>query len=228
MKKAKRAANPAVAVKQFSFVPANDEQRLVAQLIRDNDVTLIRGPAGTGKTFTALAAAAELVIQGRYNKIVIVRPLVEAGESLGFLKGSLEEKLDPWLASFRDCLAGMTFQDPAEFIQDFCEVSPLAYARGRSYSRCVAILDEAQNATLTQLKLFVTRLAYKGKLILVGDDRQTDLPSAPRYGDLVDCLQGTTVVDEFGKRYSIAAHTMVAQCRHPLVGEMAGRLAVLT
>lgn len=227
VKKVKRTVNPAAAVRQFSFIPANDEQRRVAQTIRENDVTLIHGPAGTGKTHTALGAAAELVIQGKYKRVVIVRPLVEAGESLGFLKGSMEDKLDPWLASFRDCLTGMTFQDPAEFLEDFCEVSPLAYARGRSYSRCVAILDEAQNATLAQLKLFVTRLAHKGKLILVGDDAQTDLPFPSRYGDLTRVLDGTEVVGDDGSRYTVASYQMTAQCRHPLVGVMADRLGSL-
>lgn len=227
MKKVKRTANPAVAVRQFSFVPANDEQKQVAQVIRDNDITLISGEWGTGKTMTALGTAAELVIQGKYKKIIIVRPLVDAGEQLGFLKGDLDEKLDPWLAPFKDCLAGMTFQDPAEFLEDFCEVSPISYMRGRTYSRCVVILDEAQNATLKQLKLFVTRLGNKGKLILVGDDAQTDLPFPSRFGDLSRTLDGTTATDADGRKYTIATQHMVEQCRHPLVGAMSEKLKAL-
>lgn len=227
MKKAKRTANPAVAVRQFGFVPANDEQKQVTQLIRDNDITMITGEWGTGKSHVALGTAAELVIQGKYKKVIIVRPLVDAGEQLGFLKGDLDEKLDPWLAPFKDCLAGMTFQDPAEFLEDFCEVSPLSYMRGRTFARCVVILDEAQNATLKQLKLFVTRLGTKGKLILVGDDGQTDLPIPSRFGDLMRCLDGTKVTDADGRTYSIAGYTMTEQCRHPLVGEMSKKLASL-
>lgn len=227
MKKAKRSVNPAAAVRSFSFIPANDEQKQVAQTIRDNDVTFVSGKAGTGKSHTSLGTAAELVIQGKYKKIIIVRPLVEAGESLGFLKGSLEDKLDPWLASFRDCLTGMTFQDPHEFMEDFVEVSPLAYARGRSFSRCVAILDEAQNATLSQLKLFATRLAYKGKMIIVGDDKQTDLPRPSQFGNVARCLAGTTVTTDTGT-YTVASVEMTAQCRHPLVGVIADKLETLT
>lgn len=224
--KHKRTTTPATAVKSFSFIPANEEQRHVSQLIRDNDVTFVQGPTGVGKSHCVLGTAVELVLQGRAKKIIIARPLVEAGESLGFLKGSLDEKLDPWMAPFRDCLGGMTFQDPHEFLEDFVEVFPLAYSRGRSFSRCVAILDEAQNATLRQLKMFVTRLGHKGKLVLVGDDAQCDLPSPPALGAVAKCLDGLEVVGESG-RFTTASIRMTAQCRHPLVGEMAQRLAPL-
>jgi phosphate starvation-inducible protein PhoH len=227
VKKAKRTVNPAAAVRQFSFIPANDEQREVAQTIRDNDITLIHGRWGTAKTHCALGTAAELVIQGKYKKVVIVRPLVEAGEVVGFLKGDLGQKLDPWLAPFRDCLERLTFQDPAEFLEDFCEVSPLAFMRGRTFSRCVAILDEAQNAKLDQLKMFVTRLGHKSKMILVGDDAQTDLPGRSRYEDLVACLDGAEAAGADGEKYSVASYRMTVQCRHPLLDAVSDRLAAL-
>jgi len=145
--------------------------------VRENDLSFVMGPAGTGKTYLAVAMAVEALRTRQAERIVLVRPAVEAGESLGFLPGNLKEKVDPYLAPLYDALYDIL---PREAVSHFfdtraIEVSPLAYMRGRTLSNAFIILDEAQNATLKQLKMFLTRMGCGSKAVVCGDSTQIDL-----------------------------------------------------
>ncbi len=160
-----------------------NQQRLV-EAVRHNDVIFAIGPAGTGKTYTAVALAAIALKNRQVNKIILTRPAVEAGESLGFLPGDLQEKVDPYLRPLYDALDDLF---PQEKLKQFVlnrtiEVAPLAFMRGRTLDKAFIILDEAQNCTTTQLKMFLTRLGPSAKCIITGDLSQIDLPRNQRSG----------------------------------------------
>lgn len=153
------------------------QRRLVASCHR-NDITFAIGPAGTGKTYTAVALAVRALKNKEIRRIILTRPAVEAGENLGFLPGDLKEKIDPYLRPLYDALMDMV---PSEKLQSFIsngtiEVAPLAFMRGRTLDNAYVILDEAQNATQSQLKMFLTRMGPSAKLIVTGDVTQIDLP----------------------------------------------------
>ncbi|NND06664.1 MAG: PhoH family protein [Saprospiraceae bacterium] len=159
-------------------------QRLMVESIETNDVVFAVGPAGTGKTYTAVALAVRALKNRWVKKIILTRPAVEAGESLGFLPGDLKEKVDPYLRPLYDALDDMI---PAEKLNQFManrtiEVAPLAFMRGRTLDHAFIILDEAQNTTMTQLKMFLTRLGPSAKSIINGDLSQVDLPRNQRSG----------------------------------------------
>jgi len=153
------------------------QKRLVA-CCEKNDITFAIGPAGTGKTYTAVALAVRALKNREIRRIILTRPAVEAGESLGFLPGDLKEKIDPYLRPLYDALFDMI---PSDKLQAFLangtiEVAPLAFMRGRTLDNCYVILDEAQNATQSQLKMFLTRMGPSAKMIVTGDVTQIDLP----------------------------------------------------
>lgn len=159
-------------------------QAAYLQSILDNDIVVGIGPAGTGKTYLAVAAAVDALTRKRVRKIVLARPAVEAGESLGFLPGDMQAKVDPYLRPLYDALEDMM---PAERVQKaletrVIEIAPLAYMRGRTLSRAFIILDEAQNATLTQMKMFLTRLGIGSKAVITGDVTQVDLDDPSKSG----------------------------------------------
>lgn len=159
---------------EFLFRALNGQQRRAERAFASSDIVFLVGQAGTGKTHTALGLAASHAL-GSGSRIVLTRPLVAAsGEELGFLPGKVEQKMHPWLLPLHDVLRRMTFQKPDEFIKSHCEIAPLAYMRGRTFDRAVAILDEAQNASKEQLMMFLTRIGEKGKLLVTGDLAQTD------------------------------------------------------
>ena len=147
--------------------------------IRDSDISFGIGPAGTGKTYLAVAVAVNLFIQRKINKIILTRPLVEAGERLGFLPGDLAQKVDPYLQPLYDALNEMLgFETVNKFIErGNIELAPLAYMRGRTLNDAFLILDEAQNCTSMQMKMFLTRLGFNSKAVVTGDVTQIDLPS---------------------------------------------------
>ena len=147
------------------------------------------GPAGTGKTYLAVAAAAEALKNKEIRKIVLVRPAVEAGESLGFLPGDLQAKINPYLRPLLDALHEMIDYDQIKqyMAEDVIEVIPLAYMRGRTLNEAFIILDEAQNTTIAQMKMFLTRMGEGSKIVIAGDTTQVDLPSHARSG-LVDAM----------------------------------------
>jgi phosphate starvation-inducible PhoH-like protein len=159
------------------------------------------GPAGTGKTYTAVALAVHALKNRLVRKIILTRPAVEAGESLGFLPGDLKEKVDPYLRPLYDALDDMIPADKLKYFMDhrIIEVAPLAYMRGRTLDSAFIILDEAQNATITQIKMFLTRLGPSAKCIITGDLTQVDLPGHQRSGlykalDLVGNLEGVGTI----------------------------------
>ncbi|GJQ64230.1 MAG: phosphate starvation protein PhoH [Melioribacteraceae bacterium] len=159
-------------------------QAVYIDVVRKNDICFAIGPAGTGKTYMAVAFAVAALKQGRVQKIVLARPAVEAGESLGFLPGDFREKIDPYLRPLYDALQDMI---PAEQLKGYIEKSiveivPLAYMRGRTLNNAFVILDEAQNSTMTQMKMFLTRLGPNSKSIITGDDTQVDLPTKTTSG----------------------------------------------
>jgi phosphate starvation-inducible PhoH-like protein len=148
------------------------------------DLVFSIGPAGTGKTYLAVGAALHLLLIGRVKKIILTRPVVEAGENLGFLPGTLEEKIDPYLRPLFDAVSEMLSPEELKYLLEnqIIELAPLAYMRGRTLSNAFIILDEAQNTTTTQMKLFLTRLGENSKMVVTGDVSQTDLPYGKESG----------------------------------------------
>ena len=185
--------------------------------IKKHDLIFSIGAAGTGKTYLAVCYAVRELKSGNYEKIILTRPAVEAGESLGFLPGDLKEKVDPYLRPLYDALYEMLGKDGAESLieKQVIEIAPLAYMRGRTLENAFIILDEAQNATIDQLKMFLTRLGFNSKMVITGDISQVDLPSSKKSGlklsrDLLNDLNevGSIVFDH----YDVV--------RHPLVGKI--------
>lgn len=174
-------------------------QKIYAESIKKNDICFAIGPAGTGKTYLAVAFAVAALKKGLVQKIVLARPAVEAGESLGFLPGDLKEKIDPYLRPLLDALQEML---PADQLRSYVEkgvieIVPLAYMRGRTLNYAYVILDEAQNATSVQMKMFLTRLGPNSKAIITGDITQIDLPSSTNSGLILvqDILKNVDGVD---------------------------------
>jgi phosphate starvation-inducible protein PhoH and related proteins len=170
--------------------PKTEGQRRYVQAMIEHDLTFCLGPAGTGKTYLAVAVAASLLKQGRVKRIVLARPAVEAGERLGFLPGDLQAKVNPYLRPLFDSLHDMMEFDQVKrfMVNDVIEVIPLAFMRGRTLNDSVVILDEAQNSTPAQMLMFLTRLGQQSKMIVTGDPSQVDLPDDMTNG-LVDAMQ---------------------------------------
>ncbi len=164
--------------------PRTPGQAAYVEAIRKHDLIFAIGPAGTGKTYLAVAMAVEALKNERIRKIVLVRPAVEAGESLGFLPGDLQAKINPYLRPLLDALNEMMDYDQIKRLmeKDVIEVIPLAYMRGRTLNEAFIILDEAQNTTVSQMKMFLTRMGHKSKIVASGDVTQMDLPSKSACG----------------------------------------------
>jgi len=169
--------------------PRTAGQARYIEAIRKHDVVFSVGPAGTGKTYLAVAMAVEALKNQEIRKIVLVRPAVEAGESLGFLPGDLQAKINPYLRPLLDALHEMIDYDQIQRFmeQDVIEVVPLAYMRGRTLNSAFIILDEAQNSTIAQMKMFLTRMGEGSRIVIAGDTTQVDLPTHSRSG-LIDAL----------------------------------------
>lgn len=174
--------------------PYSPMQAKYMQALADNDMVFALGPAGTGKTYIAVAMAVAMFNSHRVEKIILSRPAVEAGEKLGFLPGDLKEKIDPYLRPLYDALYDMI---PPERLERHIEmgeieVAPLAFMRGRTFSNCYVILDEAQNTTPTQMKMFLTRMGENSRMVITGDLSQTDLPKDVKsgLGDAVRKVEG--------------------------------------
>ncbi|HEX3452477.1 MAG TPA: PhoH family protein [Solirubrobacteraceae bacterium] len=197
--------------------PKTDGQRALVASIDANTLTFAIGPAGTGKTFLAIVMAVRALKAREVSRIILSRPAVEAGEKLGFLPGDLKEKVDPYLRPLYDALQEMmedaTTQRYLE--RGTIEVAPLAYMRGRTLSDAFVILDEAQNATREQLKMFLTRLGQNAKMVVTGDDTQIDLPRGMRSG-LLDVERLFGAIDDVG----IVRLGETDVVRHPLVGRI--------
>ena len=169
---------------KLEVIPRNRSQEEFIASVASHDISFGIGPAGTGKTYLAVAMAVNLFIQRKINKIILTRPLVEAGERLGFLPGDLAQKVDPYLQPLYDALNEMLgFETVNKFIErGNIELAPLAYMRGRTLNDAFLILDEAQNCTSMQMKMFLTRLGFNSKAVVTGDVTQIDLPSKKMSG----------------------------------------------
>ena len=185
-----------------SVKPRNSHQQDYVKSIWRHDINFGIGPAGTGKTYLAVACAVEALIKEEVNRILLVRPAVEAGEKLGFLPGDLAQKIDPYLRPLYDALYEMLgFEKVARMIErNVIEVAPLAYMRGRTLNNSFIILDESQNTTTAQMKMFLTRIGFGSTAVITGDVTQIDLPKGTRSGlvHVSKILQG---IDEIGFTY---------------------------
>ena len=194
--------------------PQTPGQLAYCQAIEKNDLVFCIGPAGSGKTYLAVAMAVQALKRGQIKRIVLVRPAVEAGEKLGFLPGDIQAKVNPYLRPLLDALHDMMGFEQVRISTetDVIEIIPLAYMRGRTLNDAVIILDEAQNTTPTQMKMFLTRMGMRSKIIVTGDITQVDLPSGARSG-LVDAWEKLAGIDgiEFHQmtRADIVRHRLV-------------------
>ncbi|OFW12816.1 MAG: hypothetical protein A3H27_16050 [Acidobacteria bacterium RIFCSPLOWO2_02_FULL_59_13] len=167
-----------------SVVPKSANQRLYMEAIDRHDMVFGIGPAGTGKTYLAVGMAVSYLLARKVNRIVLARPAVEAGERLGFLPGTIQEKIDPYLRPLYDALYDLLEADKVErhLERGIIEIAPIAFMRGRTLNDCFVILDEAQNTTGEQMKMFLTRLGFNSKAVITGDITQIDLPEGKRSG----------------------------------------------
>ena len=174
--------------------PKSLNQRRYLEAIEQHDMVFGIGPAGTGKTYLAVAMAISALLSKRVNRIILARPAVEAGERLGFLPGTLQEKIDPYLRPLYDALYDMLDPEKVDryLEKNVIEIAPIAFMRGRTLNDSFVILDEAQNTTSEQMKMFVTRLGFNSKAVITGDITQIDLPNARRSGllEAIDVLKG--------------------------------------
>ncbi len=207
-----------------TIVPKGEGQRLYVEAILNHDLTFCLGPAGTGKTFLAVAVSISLLKQHKIKRIVLARPAVEAGEKLGFLPGDLQAKVNPYLRPLFDAMHDMMPYDQIRrFLQnDVIEVIPLAFMRGRTLNHAAIILDEAQNATVAQMLMFLTRLGHHSKMVVTGDDSQSDLPNSEVSGLIhgvrrLESVPGVGVV-RLGKvdivRHQLVQHVVEAYGRN--------------
>lgn len=199
--------------------PKTVNQRNYVEMINKNDIVFGIGPAGTGKTYLAMAMAINAFRNNEVDRIILTRPAVEAGESLGFLPGDLQEKIDPYLRPIYDAMFDILGYENFEKFKDrgLIEVAPLAYMRGRTLDNAYIILDEAQNTTNEQMKMFLTRIGYGSKAIVTGDITQVDLPRGKKSGLLV----ATNILRNI-KGISFLEFKKTDVVRHPLVQKIIG------
>lgn len=195
-------------------VPRNLNQRLYIQAVMKHDYVFSIGPAGTGKTFLAVAMAAAFLLDKQVRRIILTRPAVEAGERLGFLPGDLEEKINPYLRPIYDALYDILGYDKVSHLmeREMIEVAPLAFMRGRTLNDAFIILDEAQNTTHEQMKMFLTRMGFHSKTVITGDITQIDLPGGRTSGlvEAMNVLQGAEGISfvEFTRK-DVVRHRLV-------------------
>lgn len=203
-------------VKNRPITPRNLVQQMYVQAINENDILMAIGPAGTGKTYLAMAMAMAAFSKGEVRRIILTRPAVEAGEALGFLPGDLAQKINPYLRPLYDALYDMMDYEKAQALieQEIIEIAPLAFMRGRTLNNAFIILDEAQNTTSEQMKMFLTRIGYGSKAIVTGDITQMDLPAGKKSGlveagKILTGIKGIKFV-HFSKQ-DVVRHKLVSQ-----------------
>ena len=207
----------AIRVKRGTIRGRGPNQARYLHAIATHDINFGIGPAGTGKTFLAVASAVEALNQSRVQRLILVRPAVEAGEKLGFLPGDLSQKVDPYLRPLYDALYEMLGVEKVMRLMErnVIEVAPLAYMRGRTLNDAYVILDEAQNTTIEQMKMFLTRIGFGTTAVITGDLTQTDLPKGQKSG-LRDAVEVLRAVEGISFSF-FTAHDVV---RHPLVARI--------
>ena len=200
-----------------SVIPRSKKQKEYVRALKTSHIIMSLGPAGTGKTYLAVAVALSMLLEKKVERIILSRPAVEAGERLGFLPGDMKEKIDPYLRPLYDSLQEMIQYDKIQrkIESGEIEIAPLAFMRGRTLKNCFAILDEAQNATQTQIKMFLTRIGENSKLVVNGDPSQIDLPNKSQSG----LVQSQNILKGI-KEISIINFDQNDVIRHPLVAKI--------
>ena len=206
-----------ISSKKRSITPKSIAQKIYIDLIRNYDIVFAIGPAGTGKTYLAMAMAVSALLDKKVNRIVLARPAVEAGERLGFLPGDLAEKVNPYLRPLYDALFDMIDFDKASALihKGVIEVAPLAFMRGRTLNDSFVILDEAQNTTSEQMKMFLTRLGFGSKAVITGDITQIDLPH-----DKISGLIEAEAILKKVRDIKFVHFSEIDVVRHPLVQDV--------
>ncbi|MDP9163906.1 MAG: PhoH family protein [Pseudomonadota bacterium] len=206
-----------IRTRKKTIVPRSATQTAYMEALGRDDMIFALGPAGTGKTYLAVAQAVQMLISGQVDRLILSRPAVEAGERLGFLPGDMKEKVDPYLRPLYDALYDMlpTEQVERRIASGEIEIAPIAFMRGRTLSDAFIILDEAQNTTAPQMKMFLTRFGMRSRMVICGDPNQTDLPRGVDSGlnDAVEKLEG---IDKL----SMIRFSAKDVVRHPLVGKI--------
>ncbi len=206
-----------IRTRKKTIVPRSPTQTVYMEALARDEMIFALGPAGTGKTYLAVAQAVSQLISGSVDRLILSRPAVEAGERLGFLPGDMKEKVDPYLRPLYDALYDMlpTEQVERRIASGEIEIAPIAFMRGRTLNDAFIILDEAQNTTPAQMKMFLTRFGMRSRMVICGDPKQVDLPEPGKSGlhDAVERLQGV-------KGIATVAFTAADVVRHPLVGRI--------
>ena len=212
-----RPASIMIRTRKKTIVPRSTVQTKYMEALARDDMIFALGPAGTGKTYLAVAQAVAMLISGQVDRLILSRPAVEAGERLGFLPGDMKEKVDPYLRPLYDALYDMlpTEQVERRIASGEIEIAPIAFMRGRTLSDAFVILDEAQNTTAMQMKMFLTRFGMRSRMVICGDPNQTDLPKGTESGlnDAVEKLEGIP-------KLSMIRFSSKDVVRHPLVGRI--------
>jgi phosphate starvation-inducible PhoH-like protein len=206
-----------IRTRKKTIVPRSPTQTVYMEALARDEMIFALGPAGTGKTYLAVAQAVSQLISGSVDRLILSRPAVEAGERLGFLPGDMKEKVDPYLRPLYDALYDMlpTEQVERRIASGEIEIAPIAFMRGRTLNDAFIILDEAQNTTPAQMKMFLTRFGMRSRMVICGDPKQIDLPDGGQSGlhDAVERLRGV-------KGIAVVPFTAADVVRHPLVGRI--------
>ena len=203
-----------ITTKLKTIYPKTKNQEIFLKQMRSKDIVFAVGPAGTGKTYMAVAYAVSLFVEGKINRLILSRPAVEAGERLGFLPGDMKEKIDPYLRPLYDALYEMMPGEEIDrkMVNNLIEIAPLAFMRGRTLNKSFIILDEAQNTLSSQMKMFLTRLGQDSKMVITGDLSQKDLPDNAKSG-MQDAMEKLEKVKDIGFVHLNSSDV----CRHSLV-----------
>ena len=208
----------AVRTRRKLVMPRTPTQGTYIEAIRKHELVFGIGPAGTGKTYLAVACAAEALMNGEVDRIVLSRPAVEAGERLGFLPGDMKEKVDPYLRPLYDALYDCMPPEQVErrIASGEIEIAPIAFMRGRTLADAFVILDEAQNTTPAQMKMFLTRFGMNSRMVICGDPRQVDIPGGDSFSGLADAVKRLEGIDGI----AVTRFTVADVVRHPIVGRI--------